>query len=630
MTHFRFFSGKGGVGKTSMACTTAVYHADAGRRTLIVTTDPASNLSDVFGQPIGHAITPIVGVPNLFAMEIDADQATAEYIDHAMEPIRAAFPPQIVTVMEEQMSGPCTAEVAAFDRFTDFIDVPSDGGGVFEVVIFDTAPTGHTLRLIALPVEWTRSIDTAEQGSGQTCIGPTAAIQDAKHKYERAVAIMRDPVATTFTFVLQPEATSLRETRRAMDELHTLGITSQDLIVNGVVPAEEAGNPLFAARRTMQLGYLAQIARELPLPTQQMPLLSGEITGVERLRAVAGLLFAGDATDPLTPALSQGERVSDLSSPAGRGAGGEDTNNDLDAILPRLLPDAGRRTIFFAGKGGVGKTVASCVTAVWLARQGFRTLLLTTDPAAHLGDVLGVPVGDAVALVPGVPNLSVTKIDPQAAGAAYKARILADARARGRSAESIAVMQEELDSPCTEEIAAFDLFIDYAAQDDWDVIVFDTAPTGHTLRMLELPMDWSQQLDVKVFASVDGAVADDVAKARFAGVIAMMRDPRQSTFAFVLYPEATPILEAARAADELATLGLRPGLVVANYVLPPEADATPFGRTRRAMQARYLAELPARFAAPVLSIPLLPHEVKGLDLLTALGAQLYGHVEVPQ
>ncbi|MEI7770581.1 MAG: TRC40/GET3/ArsA family transport-energizing ATPase [Chloroflexales bacterium] len=636
MTHFRFFSGKGGVGKTSMACTTAVHHADAGRRTLIVTTDPASNLGDVFAQPIGHVITPIAGVPNLFAMEIDADQATQEYIDHAMAPIRAAFPPQIVAVMEEQMSGPCTAEVAAFDRFTDFIDVPSDGGGAFDVVIFDTAPTGHTLRLIALPIEWTRSIDAAEQGSGQTCIGPTAAIQDAKHKYERAVAIMRDPAATTFTFVLQPEATSLRETCRAMGELHTLGITSQDLIVNAVIPAAEAANPLFAARRTMQQGYLAQIARELPLPTQQMPLLAGEITGVERLRAVAGLLFPGQGAvipvDDANAMRSHHQReVIPPSPPRGEGGkGGEGSTNDLDAILPRLLPDAGRRTIFFAGKGGVGKTVASCLTAVWLAHQGLKTLLLTTDPAAHLGDVLGVPVGDTVTVVPDVPNLSVTKIDPQAAGAAYKTRILDDARARGRSAESIAVMQEELDSPCTEEIAAFDQFIDYAAQDAWDVIVFDTAPTGHTLRMLELPMDWSQQLDVKVFASVDGAAADDVAKARFAGVIAMMRDPRQSTFAFVLYPEATPILEAARAADELATLGLRPGLVVANYVLPPEADATPFGRARRAMQARYLAELPARFAAPVLRIPLLAHEVKGLDVLSALGAQLYGHVEVPR
>ena len=614
MTQFLFFSGKGGVGKTSMACTTAVHHADAGRRTLIVTTDPASNLADVFQQPIGHAITPIAGVAGLFAMEIDGDRATEEYKDRALAPLRELFPAAMVAVMEEQMSGPCTAEVAAFDRFTDYLDVPSDAGGAFDVVIFDTAPTGHTLRLIELPVEWSRSINAAEQGSGQTCIGPAAAIQDAKHKYERAVAAMRDPVATTFTFVLQPEATSLKETRRAMDELAKLGIASQELIVNGVIPAEEAANPLFAARRMMQQGYLAQITRELPLPTRQMPLFAGEIKGVERLRAVAGLLF-GDATAMTEPAMLSPDEAPAAATPA---------EADLAAILPRLLPDGGKRTIFFAGKGGVGKTVASCVTAVWLARQGLRTLLLTTDPAAHLGDVLGVPVGDQVAPVSGVENLFATKIDPKVAGDAYKTRILDDARARGRSSESIAVMQEELDSPCTEEIAAFDLFIDYAAQERWEAIVFDTAPTGHTLRMLELPMDWSKQLDVKVFASVDGAAADDVAKARFGGVIELMRDPRRSTFAFVLYPEATPILEAARAADELGTLGIKPGLVVANFVLPEAAGATPFGQARRAMQARYLAELPVRFDAPVLPIPMLPHEVKGLALLTELGEQLYG------
>jgi arsenite-transporting ATPase len=615
VTQFLFFSGKGGVGKTSMACTTAVHHADAGRRTLIVTTDPASNLADVFQQPIGHAITPIAGVAGLFAMEIDADRATEEYKDRALAPLRELFPPAMVAVMEEQMSGPCTAEVAAFDRFTDFLDVPSDAGGAFDVVVFDTAPTGHTLRLIELPVEWSRSIDAAEQGSGQTCIGPAAAIQDAKHKYERAVAAMRDPAATTFTFVLQPEATSLKETRRAMDELAKLGIASQELIVNGVIPAEEAANPLFAARRLMQQGYLEQIARELPLPTRQMPLFAGEIKGVERLRAVAGLLLGGDTLAMAEPAMRSPDEAPAAATPA---------EAELAAILPRLLPDGGRRTIFFAGKGGVGKTVASCVTAVWLARQGLTTLLLTTDPAAHLGDVLGVPVGDSVAPVEGVPNLFATKIDPKAAGDAYKARILDDARARGRSPESIAVMQEELDSPCTEEIAAFDLFIDYAAQERWEAIVFDTAPTGHTLRMLELPMDWSKQLDVKVFASVDGAAADDVAKARFGGVIELMRDPRQSTFAFVMYPEATPILEAARAADELGTLGIKAGLVVANFVLPEEAEATPFGRARRAMQARYLAELPERFDAPVLPVPMLPREVRGLELLTELGEQLYG------
>ena len=185
---FIFFSGKGGVGKTSMACTTAVRHADEGRRTLIVTTDPASNLADVFEQPIGHQVTAITGVPNLWAMEIDSDRATEEYIDRAMAPIRSAFPEQIVAVMEEQMSGPCTSEVAAFDRFVDFLEpAQADAPLQFDTVIFDTAPTGHTIRLLELPTEWSQTIEAAEQGSGQTCLGPAAAIQDSKHKYERAM-----------------------------------------------------------------------------------------------------------------------------------------------------------------------------------------------------------------------------------------------------------------------------------------------------------------------------------------------------------------------------------------------------------------------------------------------------------
>jgi arsenite-transporting ATPase len=263
------------------------------------------------------------------------------------------------------------------------------------------------------------------------------------------------------------------------------------------------------------------------------------------------------------------------------------------------------------------------MTAVWMARQGYKTLLLTTDPAAHIGDVLGVPVGDAIAPVDGAPNLWATKIDPKAAGDAYKTRILEDARRRGRPESALKVMEEELNSPCTEEIAAFDLFIEYASQPDWEVVVFDTAPTGHTLRMLELPVEWSKQLDVKVFASVDTIVADDVAKQHFSTVIDMMRDPDSSTFAYVMYPEATPIVEAYRASEELKTLGIQPGLVVANFVLPPDQCTTPFTRARRAMQEQYLGEIAERFLVPVIEIPLLPHEVKGLDILVALGEQIF-------
>jgi arsenite-transporting ATPase len=356
-----------------------------------------------------------------------------------------------------------------------------------------------------------------------------------------------------------------------------------------------------------------------------MFLLPGEIKGLARLREVGRMFFDG------------ARHAENYVTESGMVAF---TDSPTEEVLAKITPNGHRRTLFFAGKGGVGKTVASCLTAVWLAQQGYKTLLLTTDPAAHLGDVLGQPVGDVPAPVTGLPSLTKTlpspsgerlaprlwavKIDPKAAAEAYKTRILEDARQRGRPESAIKVMAEELDSPCTEEMAAFDQFIDYASQADWEAVVFDTAPTGHTLRLIELPMDWSQQIDVKVFASVETTAADDVAKQRFGQVIEMMRDPNQSTFAFVMYPESTPILEAWRAAQELGTVGIHAGLVVANFVIPAEQATTPFARARRAMQEKYLAEIAERFATPVVQIPLLPQEVKGLDMLVELGEQLYG------
>ena len=300
----------------------------------------------------------------------------------------------------------------------------------------------------------------------------------------------------------------------------------------------------------------------------------------------------------------------------------------LDDVGARLIPNGQRRTVFFAGKGGVGKTVASCISAVWLARQGFKTLLLTTDPAAHLGDVLDSPVGDEITPITGQPNLWAVNIDPKAAAETYKKRILDDARQRGRPESAIKMMEEELNSPCTEEMAAFDKFIEYASQEEWDSVIFDTAPTGHTLRLLELPVDWSKQIDVKVFASVDGTAADDVAKERFGKVIEMMSDPKQSTFAFVMYPESTPILEAWRAAQELSTVGVHPGLVVANMMIPAEQITTPFVQSRRVMQEKYLKEIAQRFDVPLVQIPLLPREIKGLKMLTELGEQIYGAEKV--
>ncbi len=404
--------------------------------------------------------------------------------------------------------------------------------------------------------------------------------------------------------MLHPEATAIAETRRAGAELARLGIVTTELIVNGILPAEEASTPFFASRIAMQERHLAEIARRLPMPTRRVPLLDGEVRGIARLRALVPLLADEHAA---RPAFGYAE--------------GRSTRTAVDddaAVKAVLLPNGAPRTIFFAGKGGVGKTVASCATAVWSARAGHRTLLVTTDPAAHIGQVLGAAVGTEPAPVDGVDGLWAARVDAKAAAVAYTDRIIADAVARGRSPHAVAAMREELDSPCTEEMAAFDQFIELASRDTFDVTVFDTAPTGHTLRLLELPIDWSRQIDVKVFASVDTAAADDVAKASFSRVIEMMRDPAKSTFAFVMYPESTPIVEAGRAISELGSLGIPLGLVVANMVLPDEACRTPYALARRQMQQAYLADIEARFAVPVLEIPLLDDEVVGLDRLGEL------------
>ena len=287
---YLFFSGKGGVGKTSMAAATAVYLAGEGRRTLIVTTDPASNLADVFEQEIGHRETPIRGQENLWAMEIDPDQATREYKERITGPMRAVLPPEMMQVIDEQLNSPCTAEIAAFDRFVDFIYEPA-----YEVIVFDTAPTGHTLRLLELPVDWSRHIEESARGAGQTCMGPVQSIQGAKEKYDRAMATLRNPLRTTFVFVVQPEEITIQEAHRSSRELDKLGIRSFELLVNGILPPEEASHPYFGARVRMQERYLKEIATRLPVPTRYMYLLPEEIRGIRALSEVAGWLYGNKA-----------------------------------------------------------------------------------------------------------------------------------------------------------------------------------------------------------------------------------------------------------------------------------------------------------------------------------------------
>ena len=289
-----------------------------------------------------------------------------------------------------------------------------------------------------------------------------------------------------------------------------------------------------------------------------------------------------------------------------------------------LYPKQGqRKNIFFSGKGGVGKTSVACITAVNTACKGFKTLLLTTDPAAHIGSVLDKPVSDTVTKIEGIDNLYAVKINQKRCTEEYKKSILEDARGRFDQ-NTVQAMEEELNSPCTEEMAAFQKFIEYAGRDDFEVIVYDTAPTGHTLRLLELPMDWSKQIQMKSGLSVEASEEDKKQKERFDRVIEMMKNKEDTTFAFVMYPEKTPIIEAYRASEELKSLGIMTQLVVANLIIPEEQCQTSFFANRRNMQLKYLVEIKERFGdAEILQLPMYPGEIKGLEMLAAIAEQLY-------
>ncbi len=274
-----FFSGKGGVGKTTMASATAIHYAKEGSKVLIVTTDPASNLGDVFEQQIGHKITPINGVKNLYAMEIEPDAATREYKERIIGPFREIMPEDVIATLEEQFSSPCTTEIASFDRFIDFMEANE-----YEIVIFDTAPTGHTIRLLELPVDWSKHIEESAKGSGQTCLGPVQAIQESKNKYDRATSLLRDPKRTAFVFVMRPEDLSLYETVRAINELLGVGIRSARIIVNGILPKEVCDIEFFKKKYELQQKIIKQTDEIIYGPMRFMFLRDGEVRSPPHLR----------------------------------------------------------------------------------------------------------------------------------------------------------------------------------------------------------------------------------------------------------------------------------------------------------------------------------------------------------
>lgn len=609
-TEFVFFSGKGGVGKSTASCATAQWLAENSYDTLLVTTDPAPNLSDIFGQSIGHAITSIDAVPNLDAIEIDPDEAAEQYRQETLEPMRQLLDDEQIQTVEEQLDSPCIEEIAAFDQFVDFMDDPAH-----DVVVFDTAPTGHTIRLMELPSGWNEELEDG----GATCIGPAASLEDQKEQYENAIQTLGDDEQTSFVFVGKPEESSIGEIERSSADLVDLGISTDLVLVNGYLPEAVCQDPFFESKREREQEILEDV--ESSFTDQSIatyPLQPGEITGTELLADVASVLY--ENADPTVEVESSPEN-------------GEQTplsaETDTEDVMEQLRPQEETEYLFFTGKGGVGKSTLAATAGTVLAAEGYDTLVVTTDPASHLQDVFGTDVGHEPTSV-GMDGLEAARIDQEQALEEYKTRMLEqveqsfDADDSATDLETVkAQVEEELDSPCAEEMAALEKFVDYFDDDEHDVVVFDTAPTGHTLRLLELPSDWKGFMDL-------GSLTKEASEtgAKYDRVIETMRDPDRSSFVFVMYPEYTPMMEAWRASEDLRDqVDIETSLVAVNYLLPDEYGTNAFFESRRQQQREYLEQISNRFEVPMLLAPLQRDEPTGIDDLRRFGSEVFPELD---
>jgi arsenite/tail-anchored protein-transporting ATPase len=572
---FVFFTGKGGVGKTSLACATSLNLSGNGKKVLLVSTDPASNVGQVFESEIGNKITGISKAPGLDAIEINPEQAAADYRERIVGPMRDILPADALRSIEEQLSGACTIEIAAFDEFTALL-TDNELVDRYDHVIFDTAPTGHTIRMLKLPGAWSGFLD---EGKGDaSCLGPLAGLEKQRDRYGAAVDRLSDATTTRLVLVARPRHSALAEVARTSIELAEIGIKNQQLAINGMMPADIDGDPLAGALLKRDRDALAAMTPEIAaLPRAEFTLRSENLVGIDALKR-----FASDATD-----------TTEMTAPAAISA-------DFPALggLVDDLETPGKGLIMFMGKGGVGKTTMAAAVATELAARGHEVLLTTTDPAAHITETLA---GD-------LAGLTVSRIDPALETARYRDHIMAT-KGKGLDAQARAMLQEDLRSPCTEEIAVFQAFSKVIRESSRHFVVMDTAPTGHTLLLLDATGSYHKDILRH---------ADAAQQARMVTPMMRIQDPEQTKILLVSLPETTPVLEAAHLQDDLKRAGITPWGWIVNASLAAAQTTHPLlqkrARAERALIAKVRTDLSTRFAV----VPMQADEPVGVAKLQAL------------
>ncbi|MFD1737641.1 arsenical pump-driving ATPase [Bacillus salitolerans] len=571
-TPFLFFTGKGGVGKTSTACATAVSLADLGKKVLIVSTDPASNLQDVFEIELTSEPKQIPHTENLYACNLDPEEAASKYRERVIGPYRGLLPQSVLVTMEEQLSGACTVEIAAFDEFTNLL-TNTDLVEEYDYILFDTAPTGHTIRLLQLPLAWSGYLE--ESTHGASCLGPLSGLGEKKEIYEKTVNALSDPSQTTLLIVTRPESSSFYEAERASKELRELGINNQRLIINGVLQRQIENDPISHAFYKRQQEAIENIPNGLKeITTFSLPFVSYTLTGLEHLR----LLFSNsnEMSTMTEETVIDDKSVSSIKS------------------LISSFSEQGTRIIFTMGKGGVGKTTVASMIAVGLVEKGHKVHLTTTDPAAHLDLMFQAENNNDL--------LTISRINPTHEVEVYKNEVVRNASAT-LNEEALAYLEEDLNSPCTEEIAVFRAFAAMVEKSKDEVIVIDTAPTGHTLLLLDAAEAYHKEI-----ARSTGEVPESVRN-----LLPRLRNKTETSVVIVTLAEATPVLEASRLQEDLKRADIIPTWWIINQSLYTTKTIDPILNGRAKAEKAWIQKVTSELATKCTILPWFPEEKVGYE-----------------
>lgn len=565
LTKYLFYTGKGGVGKTSAACATAVTLADSGKKVLLISTDPASNLQDVFKTDLTNKGVPIKEVPNLVVANLDPVQAAAEYRESVIAPYRGMLPDAVLNNMEEQLSGSCTVEIAAFNEFSNFI-TDETIQKEYDHVIFDTAPTGHTLRMLQLPSAWSNFI--SESTHGASCLGQLSGLESKKEIYKKAVETLSDGKLTTLILVTRPESAPLKEAERASGELADIGVNNQILIINGMTTFYD--DNISESLYHKQEKALKEIPESLKnLKTYQIPLRAYNITGMDNVRA----LLTSDSYVPRNETV-QAQNIAQLT-----------------AVVDDLYQNH-KKVIFTMGKGGVGKTTIAAAIAMGLSEKGEKVHLTTTDPAAHLKFVINESSG-----------ITLSHIDEHAELKKYQEEVLAKAR-ETMSDEDIAYIEEDLRSPCTQEIAVFRAFAQIVENAENEIVVIDTAPTGHTLLLLDSTQSYHREIQRS-----QGDIPESVKK-----LLPRLRNADETEVIIVTLAEATPVYEALRLEEDLQRANIAAKWWVINSSLYHTGTTNQMLAAKASNEIEWINKVDEHTAGKFAIIGWSPYEIKGEKL----------------